>query len=102
MEFHGIEKNTLFSLSHYTYGEAYFGSIAGMRFRVAAEPLKDFHKEKQEEWGEVMLSFSVWPEPMSYAATPKEEIIATTFPFSEEGFSQGVDWMNERYKNLYL
>ena len=34
-----IEKSTFFNLMHYEYGEAYFGSHKGMRFRLARDPL---------------------------------------------------------------
>jgi len=34
----------------------------------------------------------------SFAATPKEEIISDTFPLSEEGRLQLVDWLKQMYE----
>ena len=33
-----IELSSFFNLMHYEYGEAYFGSHKGMRYRLAREP----------------------------------------------------------------
>ena len=36
-----IERKEFFNLMHYEYGEAYFGSYKGMRYRLAREPLEN-------------------------------------------------------------
>ena len=36
-----IELHTFFNLMHYEYGEAFFGSYKGMRYRLAREPLEN-------------------------------------------------------------
>ncbi|HBD01165.1 MAG TPA: GNAT family acetyltransferase, partial [Lachnoclostridium sp.] len=40
----------------------------------------------------------VYPEPYCYEATPEEQKIRTSFPFTEEGRGQAVDWINEQYE----
>lgn len=64
--------------------EAYTGSMKGMRYRV-------FKGEKE-------LEAVVYPGPYCYEVTPEEEKIRTAFPFSEEGLSQAIDWINEQYE----
>lgn len=90
-----IEVKDLFHLVHYEYGEPYFGSCAGMRFRVARNPMEMVALKAPDEKGEAKLSFTVWPEPDSYAATPDDLKTTKEFPFSDEGLQQGTDWLNE-------
>ena len=89
-----IARESLWGLSHYTYGEAYFGSCKGMRYRLAREPLVI----PKEEVGTVtpMLKASVWPEPFAYAHTEKEQITETLFPFSEDGMTEACRYFNEQ------
>jgi hypothetical protein len=63
--------------------EAYTGSMKGMRYRVS----------KEEDAFEAV----VYPEPYGYDATPEEDKTRTSFPFTEEGRGQVVDWINEQY-----
>ena len=44
-----VTRQELWGLSHYYYGEAYFGSYKGMRYRVAREPLKNVSFASEEE-----------------------------------------------------
>ena len=68
-----LEEKDLFSLTHYEYGEAYFGSFQGMRFRVARQPLENVHYTPPDKRGEATLHVTVWPEPDSYQAVPEEK-----------------------------
>ena len=47
-----IELKDFFAFTHYEYGEAYFGSYKGMRYRLAREPLENvfFVKKGLREW----------------------------------------------------
>lgn len=93
-----ITAASFFGLTHYEYGEAYFGSYQGMRYRLAAVPLENIHFKPKDKWGDVQLLATVWPEPLSYAATPAEARTSETFPFSEEGLEAAADWLNARYE----
>ncbi|MBR0172923.1 MAG: hypothetical protein IJQ21_09040 [Lachnospiraceae bacterium] len=91
-----IGRASLWGLSHYLYGEAYFGSCRGMRYRVAREPLENVSREGMDKAAEGMLMASVWPEPYAYAKTDRSLIRDERFPFSEEGMDALCAWLNER------
>ena len=98
-----ITRASLWGLNHYAYGEAYFGSHMGMRFRVARQPLENVSfRSREEQAKDASLSVSVWPEPYAFAKTPKEEITEQTFPFSEEGMEDAVQWLNEQYHTRFF
>lgn len=63
--------------------EPYTGSMKGMRYRL----------NKEEEG----LLVTVYPQPYCYEATPEEQKTKAVFPFSDEGISEAVDWINEQY-----
>ena len=96
-----ITRASLWGLSHYTYGEAYFGSHRGMRFRVAREPLENVAHQSALAQADAHIKASVWPEPYAYAKTPPEQIREQTFPFSEEGMEEAVRWMNGQYRERF-
>ena len=85
-----IELNSFFPLSHYEYGEAYFGSYKGMRYRLAREPLENVKFTPLDKRGPATLMATVWPEPNSYAHT--EDALKTTenFEVSQEGLEKAV------------
>ncbi len=90
-----LQEQDLFSLTHYEYGEAYYGSYQGMRFRVAREPLENVHFTPVDKRGEASLRVVIWPEPEGYAAVPEEKKIIRDFPVTEEGLQQIVAYLNE-------
>ena len=58
-----ILRQSLWGLSHYTYGEAYFGSLCGMRYRVARDPLENVSTRsisRQEAMYNGMLLVNEW------------------------------------------
>ncbi|MCR4998117.1 MAG: hypothetical protein K6A61_12575 [Butyrivibrio sp.] len=93
-----IEKKDFFNLMHYEYGEAYFGSYKGMRYRLAREPLENVKFVPIDQRGPATLMATVWPEPYSYAKTDKKLMLSENFEVSEEGFSKAVEWINEQYE----
>ena len=97
-----IGRESLFTLTHYEYGEAYFGSYRGMRYRVAREPFVDVHflqgEARQEADASARLTATVWPEPFSYANTAPELMSRREFEFSEEGMESLAAWMNSEYE----
>jgi len=70
--------------------EDFAGSYQGMRFML--------HQEIVEE--EKKLKVYLWSEPFGFEATPEEEKLSELFEFSEEGLSQAIDWMNEKYEDI--
>ena len=89
-----IVRESLWGISHYSYGEAYFGSCKGMRYRLAREPLA-IPKEEADTVTPV-LKASVWPEPFAYARTDKALIRDALFPFSEEGMQEACRYFNQQ------
>ncbi len=91
----GITRDEFFGLNYYRYGEAYFGSSRGMRYRLAADPLNRLKPGQQPDGLELMAT--VWPEPFAYGKADPEEMTSEKFPFSEEGLNEAVKWIQTRY-----
>ncbi len=94
-EMEQIPEQELLHIGHYEYGEAFFGSCAGMRYRVAREPLINVRYTPPDKRGEASLRASVWPEPLSYGAADGESIRSRDFPFTAEGLHEAWQWLNE-------
>lgn len=89
-----IKDSDVYSLIHYEYGLPYSGEYGGMRYRIARSPLERVFGKKEK--GEAVLEVIIWRGPFAFDTT-KEEKITNTFPFTEEGKSQAVAWINEKY-----
>ncbi len=74
------------------------GSYQGMRYRMekASRPLENGGEGEEE----TLLMVSAWPEPFSFDATPKEQILQKPFPFDEEGIQSGIGWLNQIYDTV--
>lgn len=83
-----IDASQIMPLNFFVYKGVYSGEHHGMRYRI---------KKAGEKPDEVLEAY-VWQKPYSFAATPKEEIISDTFPLSEEGRLQLVDWLKQMYE----
>lgn len=92
-----IKPAQLFGLGHYEYGEAYFGSFRGTRYRLALEPLRNVHfvAIADRDPGDRLLA-TVWPEPFSFQDTPEDQKSSESFPVTQEGYEAAVEWINER------
>ena len=89
-----IQPEDVLSFNFYTYGQAFSGSDAGMRYRlIRRKAVKD--EEGQVTVPEALMAW-VWPEPFSFEATDKELITEQAFPFDEEGRLAAVAWLNEQ------
>ncbi len=99
-----IGKSYMYGFSHYLYGEAYFGSYEGIRFRLGREPLKNVFFSPKEEWAkdgdnEAFFLATVWPEPWCYEKRDAESTLEERFPFSEEGLDQAIEWIKKTGDN---
>ena len=97
----GILEKNLHSLVYYEYGEAYFGSYRGMRYRVAREPLSNVHFVPPAKRDPAVLRVTIWPEPFGYASTPGEEKTVKDFEFSEEGLAQITPYLNAYHEEHF-
>lgn len=94
----GILQRELFPISHYEYGEAYYGSYRGMRYRIAREPLENVHFTPVDKRGPGVLRVIIWPEPYCFEKTPEEKKVAKDFEFSQEGLNGIGAYLNEYYQ----
>ena len=92
-----IQESDLYGIKHYLYGEAYYGSDEGMRFRLAREPLKNviYASEEERLADDHRLRAEVWFGKLSYDNTPEDEITCKVFEFDAEGYKEAVAWFNE-------
>lgn len=93
-----ILQHDLFPFTHYEYGEAYYGSYRGMRYRIAREPLKNVRYDPPEERKNGKLVVSIWKEPFAYNKTPADQIHHTEFDFTEEAFLKIADFLNQYWE----
>ena len=94
-----IELSTFFNLMHYEYGEAFFGSYKGMRYRLAREPLENVKFVPVDKREPATLMATVWPEPYSYGVTDKSLMTSENFEVSQEGLEAAVAWINQQYES---
>ncbi len=97
-----IEEKDLYGIKHYLYGEAFYGSDRGMRFRLAREPLKSviYCSEEERQADDPKLRAAVWFGQLSYEKTPEEEVVSKDFEFSESGFKEAVAWLNDEREQM--
>ena len=94
-----IDKKVFFNLKHYEYGEAFFGSYKGMRYRLAREPLENVVFTPVDERNpDARLMATVWPEPYGYFDTDDDKKASEKFEITEEGFDSAIAWINEKYE----
>ncbi len=66
------------------------GSYKTMRYLIG----------KAEEEGEMVLRAWYWKGPYASVYVPEEKKISAAFPFSEDGISQAIAWLNEAAVNF--
>ena len=74
------------------------GSYKGMRSRMekASRPAESGGAGEEE----TILTVSAWPEPLSFDATPKNQILQEGFSFDEKGIESGIQWLNQVYDTV--
>ena len=65
------------------------GWMGGMRFLIKRETLED---------ADAIFHVWIWPGPYIFDMTDDSLKRENTFPFSEEGKKQAVDWINTEYE----
>jgi hypothetical protein len=80
-----ITYDDILSLNFYKK-EKFTGSCHGMRYRIC---------KCESESGDV-FEVTAWNGPYIYSVTPDSEKTVASFPFTEEGKKQVVDWLNEQ------
>lgn len=73
--------------------ERFTGSYLGMRYRIQKD--KDGDGDDSTD----CLKVYAWPGPYIFDVTPDEQKVSASFPFSDEGRKQVVDWLNDLYES---
>ena len=94
-----VESKDLYLLEHYEYGEAFFGSVGGMNYRINRNPMKHVKLAPLEEKMKATLIAYVWPGPKCFAKTASEKILSEEFPYSDEGKMEAAAWISEQYES---
>ena len=68
----------------------YTGWMGGMRFLIKRETPED---------SDAIFHVWIWPGPFIFDLTDSSLKQEQTFPFTEEGKRQAVDWLNEQYES---
>ncbi len=92
-----IDPADLYGIKHYDYGEAYYGSDNGKRFRVSRRPFENvFYKSEEEKKAQApILVAQVWFGENAFDKTPPEDITEKEFDYTEEGYSDMIRWLND-------
>ncbi|MCR5654209.1 MAG: hypothetical protein K6G07_01005 [Lachnospiraceae bacterium] len=93
-----VTTDDLYILGHYEYGEAFFGSVSGMNYRVERDPFKNVKFAKPEEKAGAHLKVYIWPGPRNFATTDPSLIETKLFDFSDEGKAEAAAYISETYE----
>lgn len=69
--------------------EKFTGSYHGMRYLI---------QKASKEGSDIFLVHN-WPGPYNFATTDDAKKTSASFPFSEGGKQQVVDWLNEQWQS---
>ncbi len=94
-----VESKDLYLLEHYEYGEAFFGSVAGMNYRVARNPMKFVKFEPIEVKMDATLLVTIWPAPKCYDKADKDKMLSKEFPYSDIGKDEAACFISEQYES---
>lgn len=70
--------------------EKFAGSYKGMRYLI--------QKDHEEESDTDIFRATYWPGPYNFAVTDDSLKISATFPFTEDGKVQVVNWLNDNWE----
>ena len=83
-----LELSQCMPLNFFNYGEAFTGSLKGLRY----------HMVKKQAEDTAFLVVTIWQGPCSLGKTPAEKRIEQSFLFDEEGRKAAVDYINEEFE----
>ena len=94
----GITEEDTFRLSFYDYGQPYYGSYCGMRFRLARDPMVNVYGKSKEVKEDGKLIAIIWPGPKAFTYIDEEDKTSAEFPYTVEGKEAAIQWLNEQYE----
>ena len=90
-----VKREDIHHFNYFLYGEAFYGSSDGIRYRIGIEPLENVFFKKPEEREGHMIRAYVWHEPDNFSTAADKEY--RDFEFSENGVNSAVEWINSMY-----
>lgn len=94
----GITEEDTFRLTFYDYGQPYYGSYCGMRFRLARDPMVNVYGKSKEVKEDGKLIAITWPGQKAFEYTDEEEKTSAIFPYTDEGKETAIQWLNDQYE----
>ncbi len=92
-----VKKDDIYHISFFNYGEAFYGSIGNLRYRVARLPFEDVRYDRNPDKNkDAHLELITWKGPLNFTKTTEEKI-HKEFAFSEEGLEEIVAYLNEEF-----
>ena len=82
-----IKDTDIYKLNYFTYNRAFTGSYGNMRYRLI---------RKKDEEEEAVLWAEAYPQPYCWEETDDEKKQIQEFPFTEEGRSEMIEWLNRK------
>lgn len=82
-------REDILPFGRFKYAPPYTGSYLGMRYRIV--------HPKPAEGEENLIYVDVWKEPLCYEKVNSEELIKTSFEYSQEGYENMLDYLEEMY-----
>lgn len=81
--------------NYFLYKQPFKGSYKKMRFWVACE-------QPEEDGGEKQYLAITYPDDLCFEKTEDEKKICCRFPFTEEGRTAVLEWLDRQYEEVYL
>ena len=88
-----VKREDIHNFKYFEYGEAFYGSDKGLRYRIGIEPLENVFYASKEDKEKHTIKAYVWSEPFNFSVT--KDKLSKEFSFSEEGVAEAVAWINE-------
>ena len=71
-----------------------FGGLKKGGFSGSDDGMRFFMKATSDE----EITVWIYPEPYCFEETPEEQKTSKSFPYSDVGIDEAVEWLNERRK----
>lgn len=93
-----IQRSDIHHFQYFDYGEAFYGSKDGLRYRIGIEPLENVFYKKPEEKAQHKIRAYAWSEPDNFSTA--ENKVSADFEYSEDGVIAAVEWINGQYETV--
>ena len=89
----------VFLYNFFQYGQKFKGSIRGMNYHIGRFPLENvFFNNDPHKNDDAQFEVVIWRGPLGFEATPEDRKIVQYFPFTDEGRTMAIDYINAKYE----